>query len=189
MTDETAGEASFERLWQEFLDSDMNRFKAMHQRARAEAGPSFIGGARGIDHWTFDWARRAVLFSLQEGSAVILGYAESMGEAPSDLVRRARPGLRAQQERYFAIMEEDMHGPPANEFSVRPSREALAEVRRFVHERTERALSALSRGRIDEDLAIKPAWYSPIAARVGGGQRLFLYCVVAVFLLAMWLAV
>lgn len=186
MVQAPASEDSFERLWREFLDSDINRFKAMHQRARADAGPSFIGGARGIDHWTFEWARRALIFSLREASTVILGYAERMDREPADLVRLARPGLQAQHAEYFAILEADLSGPPANEFAVRPSREALAEVKSFIGQRTERALSAVARGQMDADLVVKSTWYAGIADAVGGGQRLLLYAAIAAFLLAMW---
>lgn len=186
MSGQPSEDDPFARLWDEFLERDMERFRAMHQKARTDAGPSFISGARGIDHWTYDWVRRSTRFTLAEASKIVLGYAERMNQDPADLVRRIRPGLSKQHDECFALLEEDFTGPPANEFSVRPSREALAEVQNYVRQRSERALAALSRGRVDEELKTRTAWYEPITARVGGGQRLLLYLVVIAFILAMW---
>lgn len=186
MAEQPSEDDRFVRLWDDFLERDMDRFRAMHQKARTDAGPSLISGARSIDHWTYEWVRRAVGFSLREGSDVILGYAEHMGELPDDVVRRAWPGLRRQHERYFALLENDFSGPPVNEFDVRPSREALTEVRQFVRQRTERAMAAVSRGRPDEEFRQRPAWFDSVARLVGGGQRLLLYLVVIGFIVAMW---
>lgn len=186
MTEQPSEDDPFVRLWNDFLERDMERFRAMHQKARTDAGPSLIGGARSIDYWTYEWARRAVGFSLQEASEVILGYAEHMAERPDELAVRAWPGLRRQHERYFAELDGDFSGSPANEFDMRPSREALIEVKSYVRQRSERAMAAVSRGVIDEEFRRRPAWYSAIARHAGGSQRLLLYLTVAAFILAMW---
>lgn len=188
MSSEAPPDDGFERLWQEFLEKDLNRFRSMHQRARADAGPSLMGGARGIDHWTYDWARRATLYSLQEASVVILGYAERMDVQPADLVQRARPALAEHYRSMSALLEDDITGPPANEFAVRPSREALAEVERFMRNRSERAMAAVARGRVDEELEVKASIYGGLVSAVGGGQRLLLYLAAVLFLIAMWWA-
>lgn len=183
---EASEPAEFDRLLADFLDLDRNRFHARQTRARADAGPSLMGGPRGIDHWTYGFVRRHVDDCLREATEVTLAYAGERAFVPADLI----PAFRLRLQRYFGELflglEADLTAPAANEYGVRPSRAALAEVRRYADERLRGALTGLARGRLDDRLALRHGLLARLWLRYGGSQRAFLALVILLFVAAMW---
>jgi len=173
-------------LLDEYFTLDFQRFLMRHSRARALAGPSLMGGPRGIEHWTFDYVRRHVDTCLRDVSMLVLELAEERGFAPAAAV----PLLRQRLETHFAEIHEqllaDRNSPPANEYDVRPSAEALAEVRLYGRERLAKAMTALSSGRLESRLTPRAGLLSQLAARAGGGERLLLTAVIVLCALWLW---
>ncbi|MEQ9638833.1 MAG: hypothetical protein RIM84_02325 [Alphaproteobacteria bacterium] len=150
----------------ELLAAHFRRFQASHQRARGQAGPSLFGSDRAVDHWTFDYAKRAIDEAIAD--AVAYALANDVGD-PS-------PALRHFVDDIQAALKADADAPPANEFGLRPSPAALEDVRRHGAERLSMAQASLTSGRIDPRL--KPP------ARRFGNDKLVLFAVVAVVILA-----
>ena len=150
----------------ELLAAHFRRFQASHERARAQAGPSLFGSDRAVDHWTFDYARRAIDEAL--GDAV--------GHALRKRDRAAEPTLRQFVADVLATLEADAAAPPANEFGLRPSPVALEAVRRHGQERLAMALASLARGVADPRLQVRPR------RRLGNDKLLLAAAVVAVLL-------
>lgn len=184
--DEKVARESLELLLDEFLELDFLRFKSRHGRARAEAGPSLMGGPRGIDRWTYGYVREHIDDCLREVSLLVVAFADENFTEPGDGERLLRPRLARHFDELFAFLEEDRSDGSAHEFSVLPSPEALAEARRYTEHSVAPALDAVARGMIDPRLQQRYGWFARASRFVGGTDRLILYTAVVVFLLAMW---
>ena len=77
---------------------------------------------------------------------------------------------------------DDISEPPAHEYGMRPSRESLAEVGRYLDERLSSAMTSLARGRLEERLRPRFSLAGPLLDRLGGGHRVAM-CVVGVLLI------
>jgi hypothetical protein len=129
----------------ELLTARFARFQASHERARAQAGPSLFGSDRAVDHWTFDYAKRAIDEAL--GDAVVLLLQQPQPDA--------EPALRQFVVDVVATLEADAQAPPANEFGLRPAPAALDGVRRHGQVQLGAALASLASRHVDPRL--KPA--------------------------------
>jgi len=172
-------------LLDEYFRLDFERFLVRHTRARALAGPSLMGGARGIEHWTFDYVRRHVDTCLRDVSMLVLELAEERGFAPAAAVPQVRQRLAEHFESIHQRLFTDTQAPQAHEYDVRPSWEALAAVQRHAMERLASAMTALSAGRLEARLVPRVSPFSRLITAAGGGDRLLLIVAAAAAVLAM----
>jgi hypothetical protein len=185
-SDQKTAIANLELYLDDFFERDFLRFKTRHSRARAEAGPSLMGGPRGIDRWTYGHVRQHIDDCLRESSLVVLGFGLDRLSDPSDGERLLRHRLRNHFDAIFSYLEEDRTDGSAHEYGVLPSREALAAVRRYAEYNTLPALEAVARGTIDPRLEPRFGLFARAANLAGGTDRLVLFLAFFVFLLSMW---
>jgi hypothetical protein len=171
-----------DRLLEELLERHDLRVRASHNRARADAGPSLMGGMRSSDHYTYNYVREAADDCLRDASMVLLEYAGERGIEPNVLAPAARDCLARHFQAIKDYLYDDINQPPAHEYGMRPSRESLAEVGRYLDERLSRAMTSLARGRLDERLRPRFSLAGPLLDRLGGGHRVAM-CVVGVLLI------
>ncbi len=172
-----------DRLLEELLGRHDLRIRAAHNRARADAGPSLMGGMRSFDHYTYNYVREAANDCLRDASLVLLEYAGEREIAPRVLAPAARECLARHFQATIDYLHEDINQPPAHEYGMRPSRESLAEVGRYLDERLAGAMTSLARGRLDERLRPRVSIVGPLLDRLGGGHKVAM--IVVAFLL-MW---
>ena len=178
--------AEIRGLLEELLERHALRVRAAHNRARADAGPSLMGGMRSFDHYTYNYVREAADDCLRDASMVLLEYAQGQGIEPSLLVPGARDRLGEHFQAIKDYLHDDINQPPAHEYGMRPSRESLAEVGHFLDERLAAAMTSLGRGRLDERLRPRASFITPLLQRLGGGHRVALYVVAALLIWALW---
>jgi hypothetical protein len=140
---------------------------------------------RSFDHYTYNYVREAADDCLRDASMVLLEYAGEREVEPVHLIAAARACLGQHFQGIKDYLADDINQPPAHEYGMRPSRESLAEVSRYLDERLANAMTALGRGRLDERLRPKVSFISPILRRFGGGHRVALYVVAAVLIWAL----
>ncbi len=177
--------AEIEGLLEELLERHTLRIRAAHNRARADAGPSLLGGMRSFDHYTYNYVRVLADDCLRDASMVILEYAGERELETSVLAPAARECLGRHFQEIKDYLHDDINQPPAHEYGMRPSRESLAEVGRFLDERLAGAMSSLSRGRLDERLRPRITFVGTVMDRLGGGHRVAMYVVAILLLLAL----
>ena len=151
--------------------------RASHNRARADAGPSLMGGMRSFDHYTYNYVREIGDSCLRDASMVLLEYAAARDVEPVTLVPEARACLGRHFQGIKDYLHDDINQPLAHEFGMRPSRESLAEVGRYLDERLTGAMTSLSRGRLDERLRPRVTIVGPLLDRLGGGHKVAMYVV------------
>ncbi|MDP6344940.1 MAG: hypothetical protein QF578_14150 [Alphaproteobacteria bacterium] len=173
-----------ERLLEELLERHTLRQRAGHGRARADVGPSLFGGMRSFDHYTYDYVRRAADDCLRDASMVLLEYAHERELEPTVLIAAARDRLARHFAEVMDYLRDDLNQPPAHEYGMRPTREALAEVGRSLDERLAAAMTAIGRGRLDGRLEPKRNTFGRLLEAAGGGHRV---AMVVVAVLLIWL--
>lgn len=178
--------AEIDGLLEELLERHSLRVRTSHNRARADAGPSLMGGMRSFDYYTYEYVRQAADDCLRDASMVLLEYAAQRGTEPALLIPGARACLAGHFQAIKDYLHDDINQPPAHEYGMRPSRESLAEVNRYLDERLTAAMTALGRGRLEERLKPKVSFVGPLLQRLGGGHRVALYVVAAVLMWALW---
>jgi len=178
--------AEIDSLLDELLERHDLRVRAAHNRARADAGPSLMGGMRSFDHYTYNYVREAADDCLRDASIVLLEYAGERGMEPMLLVEAARGCLGQHFQAIKDYLDEDINQPPAHEYGMRPSRESLAEVSRYLDERLAAAMTSLGRGRLDERLRPRVNFISLFLQRFGGGHRVALYVVAIALIWALF---
>jgi hypothetical protein len=184
--DEKAARANLELLLDEFFELDFLRFKGRHARARADAGPSLMGGPRGIDRWTYGYVREHTDDCLREVSTVVVAFAGESFSEPGTGERLLRPRLRRHFEEIFELLGQDRRDGSAHEFSVLPAKEALYAAREYTDRSLGPALEAVARGQVEPRLKRRFGLFARAARFTGGSDRLILYTAVVVFVLAMW---
>jgi len=177
--------AEIDSLLEELLERYDLRIRSAHNRARSDAGPSLMGGMRSFDHYTFNYVREAADDCLRDASMVLLEYAEQQEIEPVRLIEAARACLGQHFQEIKDYLSDDINQPPAHEYGMRPSRESLAEVSRYLDQRLADAMTSLGRGRLDERLRPRVSFLGPILQRLGGGHRVALYVVAAVLVWAL----
>jgi hypothetical protein len=173
-------------LLDEFLERDLRRFEVRHARARSEAGPSLMGGPRGIEHWTYEYVRRQVDDCLRDASMVVLEYASETGVETPSLIPVTQARLAAHFKSIVERLRAELNGPAAHEYDVRPSPEALRQAELYADQRLRKALSAIGRGRLEPSLALRIGLVGRLVEKAGGGQKLLLYSAAALFCLVMY---
>ena len=166
-----------DRLLEELLERYDLRVRAAHNRARTDAGPSLMGGMRSFDHFTYNYVREAADDCLRDASMVILEYAGERDLQANVLAAAPRERLARYFQGIKDYLHDDINQPPAHEFGMRPSRESLAEVGRYLDERLTGAMTSLSRGRLDERLRPRVTIVGPLLDRLGGGHKVAMYVV------------
>jgi hypothetical protein len=177
--------AEIDGLLEELLERYDLRVRSAHNRARSDAGPSLMGGMRSFDHYTFNYVREAADDCLRDASMVLLEYAGERGVEPGQLIEAARACLGQHFQGIKNYLYDDINQPPAHEYGMRPSRESLAEVSRYLDERLANAMTSLGRGRLDERLRPRVSILGPILQRFGGGHRVAMYIVAAALIWAL----
>lgn len=168
------GGADFERLLDELLEAHLVQFHTSHNRARADAAPSMMGAERSPDHYTFGYARRTIEACLGNVNRLIVNFAEDQGRDPAGLEAPARAKVRGFLDEVFGILAREYERPPPGEFGLRPSPEALTQVRAHAEAMFAAAMAAAVQGRLDARLVQKQGLISTLVDRLGGGRRLFL---------------
>lgn len=151
----------FEPILVEILEFHIQRFHAKHNRARAEVGPSILGGSSfmrpgtGTDYWTMDYAKNNADYTLHFVNKAMLDYmAERQIEAPA-MIAVVRPQL----ERHFQGMMHELglglEGYRHHEYAMQPAPSVPSAVERHIKQRLQEMLSAVSRGMIDPRLVPK----------------------------------
>ncbi len=177
------GGADFERLLDELLDAHLVQFHTSHNRARADAAPSMMGAERSPDHYTFGYARRVIDACLGNVNRLIVTIADAQGRDPASLEAPARARVRGFLDEVLGILAREYERPPPGEFGLRPSPEALTQVRAHAEAMFAAAMAAAARGRLDARLVRKRSAMSALAERLGGGRRLFLILAAALVVL------
>jgi hypothetical protein len=185
-SDEQVAIEGLELILDEFFELDFHRFKSRHSRARAEAGPSLMGGPRGIDRWTYGHVRQHIDDCLREVSVLVLEFGSENISEPVVAEGVLRPRLARHLDGIFEFLEEDRRDGSAHEYSVLPSREALSAARRYVEHSVTPALDAIARGFIDPRLKQRFGLFARAARFVGGTDRLILIIATILFVLSMW---
>ncbi len=170
----TANGGDFERLLDELLEAHLVQFHTSHNRARADAAPSMMGAERSPDHYTFGYARRTIDACLGNVNKLIVNIAEEQGRDPASLEASARAKVRGFLDEIFGILAREYERPPPGEFGLRPSPEALTQVRSHAEAMFAAAMAAAARGRLDARLVRKQGPIAAMVDRLGGGRRLFL---------------
>ena len=142
------GGADFERLLDELLEAHLVQFHTSHNRARADAAPSMMGAERSPDHYTFGYARRTIDACLGNVNRLIVSIAEEQGRDPATLEAPARAKVRGFLDEIFGILAREYQRPPPGEFGLRPSPEALTQVRAHAETMFAAAMAAAARGRL-----------------------------------------
>lgn len=179
-------DSDFARLLDDYLILDTNRFHRRVARVRAEAGPSLMGGPRGIDLWTYDYVRRQVDDCLRDVAGLVLDYAMDAGVEPASLIDATRTALKAHFQSMFTELQSDQTSRSAYDYDVRPAPQALAEVRQFAQRRLEDMLRSLARGRIDERLRLRRGLFTRLLDTIGSGRKAVFWLAVLLFLIAVW---
>ena len=159
--------------------------RASHNRARADAGPSLMGWMRSFDHYTYNYVREIGDSCLRDASMVLLEYAAARDVEPVTLVPEARACLGRHFQGIKDYLYDDINQPPAHEYGMRPSRESLAEVSRYLDERLAAAMTSLGRGRLDERLRPRTSFIGPVLRRFGGGHKVALVLVAVLLIWAL----
>lgn len=167
----------FERLLDELLEAHLVQFHASHNRARADAAPSMMGGDRSADHYTFGYARRVIDACLGNVNKLIVHVASEQGRDPAALEPSARARVRGFLDEIFSVLTREYERPPPGEFGLRPSPEALIQVRAHAEAMFAAAMAAAARGRLDARLVQKQGLPAILVERLGGGRRLILIVV------------
>ena len=105
---------------------------------------------------------------------------------PALLITKARTYLAGRFQVIKDYFHNDINQPPAHEYGIRPSRESLAEVSRYLDERLTAAITPLGRGRLDDRLKPRVSFLGPVLQRRGGGHRVGHYVVAALLMWALW---
>ena len=174
--------AEIDGLLEELLEHYDLRFRSAHNRARSDVGPSLMGCIRSFDHYTFNYVREAVGDCLRDASLMLLEYAGERNIEPVRLIEAAHAFLGQHFQGIKDYLHDGINQPPAREYDMRPSRESLAEVSRYLDERLAGAMTSLGRGRLDERLRPKISFLGPVLRRLGGGHRVAMYIVTALLI-------
>ncbi|MDE0941037.1 MAG: hypothetical protein OSB58_01200 [Alphaproteobacteria bacterium] len=189
MSDLEQARSEIDGLLEELLDRYDLRIRAAHNRARSDAGPSLMGGMRSFDHYTYNYVREAGDDCLRDASMVLLEYAGEQGVEPGTLVAEAKICLAKHFQGIKDYLYDDINQPPAHEYGMRPSRESLAEVSRYLDERLAGAMTSLGRGRLDERLrpnnSVITSLIGPLLQRIGGGHKVALVLVAVLLIWAL----
>ncbi len=181
-----AAEGELSVLIDQLLDAHNRRFQAIHQRARAQAGPTMFGGGRAVEHWTYAYAHEVLEDAAADLSRVVVNYC---GEAMPDDERHRLSGMAERRFTSFsdalcAELQRDRDGPSANEWGIKPARAAVDQVTLAARRRQAALAGALAQRRILPNPR-RDSVVRRLAERLGGGDRLILFAALAVGLVVL----
>ena len=151
----------FEAILMEILEFHIQRFHAKQNRARAEVGPSVLGGSSfmkpgtGTDYWTMDYAKDNADYTLHFVNKAMLDYMADRGiEAPA-MIAVVRPKLEQHFQGMMHQLGLGLVGYRHHEYGMQPAPSVPSAVERHIKQRVQEMLAAVSRGLVDPRLKPK----------------------------------